>query len=238
MRASTKEVSPAISTAGTKPKGTGRPRLAREGSGPSINKPNWFMFAIMVVAAIYFLIPIWWFIVASTKSSADLFTSFPFWFHRPQFGTNFMETVTRDDGTFVVWTRNSIIYSVGGGLIATFISTMAGYAIAKYDFKGRNFVFNCVLAATLMPLVLLTIPLYLLFSAIGLIDTPWAVIIPTLINPFGIYLCRIYAETIPNDLIEAGRIDGAGEWQIFMKIGMRVMSPALVTVFLIKFVGI
>ena len=214
------------------------PKLAKDGTGPAITRPSWLMFSVMCVVALYFLIPLWWFLVSATKSQSDLFTTFPFWFSKPQPIKNFVDTINYDGGSFVIWTRNSLLYSVVGGLLSTLVSTMAGYAIAKYQFKGRNFVFDMVLAATLMPLILLTIPLYLLFSEIGLVNTPWAIILPVIINPFGIYLCRIYAETIPNDLIEAGRIDGASEWQIFWRIGVRIMSPALVTVFLIKFVGI
>ncbi|MDO5747802.1 MAG: carbohydrate ABC transporter permease [Actinomycetaceae bacterium] len=195
------------------------------------------MFVVMFIAMLYFIVPIWWFIVASTKSNADLFSSFPFWFKNPQFFTNLDDTIQRQDGIFFIWTRNSLLYSGVGATICTAISTMAGYALAKYKFKGQQIVFNCVLGATLVPMMLLTVPLYLLFAKIGIIDTIWAVIIPLLINPFGIYLCRIYAGTIPDELLEAGRIDGANEWLIFLRIGVKIMSPALITVFLIQFVG-
>lgn len=218
-----------------------RGNLAGKSSASSMQKkfttPGVAMFIVMCLAALYFLIPIWWFVVASTKSNAALFSSFPFWFEKMHFFDNLNDTIHRQDGVFLIWIRNSLIYSFVGGLLCTAISTMAGYALAKYEFWGRDFAFNCVLAATLIPVMLLTIPLYLLFSKIGLIDTMWAVIIPTLINPFGIYLCRIYAGTIPDELLEAGRIDGGSEWRIFLSVGVRIMSPALVTVFLIQFVS-
>lgn len=214
-----------------------RPRLVPNQNSSHLSRPNWVMFMVMVVAALYFLIPIWWFIVTATKTHSDLFTTFPFWFGKFNLFGNFQEAFSLQDGIFLVWMRNSIIYSTVGAIICTAISSMAGYALAKYEFRGRNLVFNCVLGATLVPIMLLTIPLYLLFSKIGIIDTMWAVIIPLLINPFGIYLCRIYAGTIPTELIEAGRIDGAKEWSIFLSIGVKIMSPALVTVFLIQFVS-
>lgn len=202
-----------------------------------LTRPSWPMFAVMCLAALYFLIPIWWFLVAATKSNAALFSSFPFWFDEIHFFDNLNDTIHRQDGVFFVWMRNSLIYSFVGGTLCTAISTMAGYALAKFEFRGRNFAFNCVLAATLMPVMLLTVPLYLMFSFIGIVNTMWAVIIPLLINPFGIYLCRIYAGTIPDELLEAGRIDGGSEWRIFLSVGTRIMSPALVTVFLIQFVS-
>lgn len=204
---------------------------------PWQTRPNIVMLVIMIIAALYFLVPLWWFIVASTKSNSDLFSTQPFWFHHPQWFTNLSDTLHQQHGVFYTWLKNSLIYSGVGAIFCTAFSAMTGYALAKYQFRGRHLVFNCVIGSTLVPGMLLTIPLYLLFSKIELVDTMWAVIIPLLINPFSIYLCCIYAATIPDELIEAGRIDGAGEWRIFLSIGIKIMSPALVTVFLIRFVG-
>jgi multiple sugar transport system permease protein len=123
--------------------------------------------------------------------------------------------------------------------VATLLAAMAGYALAKYEFRGRNVVFNFILAGVLIPSTMLTVPLFLLFSKVGLVDTYLAVLIPSIVSPFGVYLCRIYAESaVPNELIEAARIDGASELRIFFVLGLRIMSPALVTVFLFQFVGI
>ncbi|WP_230085628.1 MULTISPECIES: carbohydrate ABC transporter permease [Arthrobacter] len=191
----------------------------------------------MTMAALYFLIPIWWFVVASTKNNGDLFSTNAFWFSELHFFDNFRDLLTRQDGIFFRWMGNSFLYSIVGAVVSTAVSALAGYALAKYEFRGREAVFNTVLGATLMPIMLLTVPLYLLFSKIGIINTPWAVMIPLLISPFGIYLARIYAATIPDELLEAGRVDGAGELRIFLSIGMKIMGPALVTIFLLQFVG-
>lgn len=196
------------------------------------------IFIIMGIAALYFLVPIWWFIVTSTKSNVDLFSTSGFWFASPHFFDNLADVFARQGGVYLLWMRNSIFYAVVGGVLGTLISALAGYALAKYDFRGREAVFNAILSAVLVPTLLLTIPLYLVFSKIGLINTIWAMLIPSLISPFGIYLARIYASTIPDELIEAARVDGAGEFRIFATIAMRIMVPALATIFLIQFVGI
>lgn len=192
---------------------------------------------IMTLAALYFLIPIWWFIVASTKANSDLYGGNPFWFSDLHVLQNFQDLAQRDGGIYFRWLGNSVVYSLVAGTGAGLVSAAAGYALAKFDFRGRGIVFDCVLGATLMPIMLLTVPLYLLFSRVGLVNTPWAVIIPILINPFGIYLCRVYAATVPTEVLEAARVDGCGEGGIFFRIALRIMSPALATVFLIQFVG-
>jgi multiple sugar transport system permease protein len=90
-----------------------------------------------------------------------------------------------------------------------------------------------------VPATALALPLYLMFSAVGLANTYWAVLLPSLVNPFGVYLLRIYAEAaVPDDLLEAGRIDGANEARIFFSVVLRILTPGLVTVFLFQFVGI
>jgi multiple sugar transport system permease protein len=116
---------------------------------------------------------------------------------------------------------------------------MAGYALAKYQFRGRTLAFNIMLAGVLVPQITLAVPLYLLLATVGLSGTYWSVLLPSIISPFGIYLCRIYAAaSIPTELLEAGRIDGAGELRLFSRIAVPLMGPGLVTVFLLQFVGI
>jgi len=123
---------------------------------------------------------------------------------------------------------------VGG----TFLAAMAGYALAKYVFRGRNLIFSIILGAILVPASTLAIPLYLMMSAVGLTNTIWAVLLPSLVNPFGVFLTRIYAASaVPDELLEAARIDGANEFRTFT-IALRLMTPALVTVLLFAFVGI
>ncbi len=134
---------------------------------------------------------------------------------------------------------NSLLYSAGGALAATLIAAMAGYALGKYPFRAREGVFAVILGAVLIPPPLLALPLYLLASSIGVVNTYWSVLIPSLVTPFGVYLARVYAEaSVPDELLDAARVDGAGELRIFCTVGLRLMSPALVTICLFQFVGI
>ncbi|MGW1673097.1 carbohydrate ABC transporter permease [Streptomyces sp. NPDC002324] len=194
---------------------------------------------LLVAAAGYFLLPVYWLVVASTKSTGDLFGSFGLWFARPQFLSNLHQVVTYDHAIYLRWAVNSLLYAGIGAGVATLLAAMSGYALAKFSFAGRDTIFNIVLGGVLIPATALALPMYLLFSEAGLANTYWAVLLPSFVSPFGVYLCRIYAAaSIPDELLEAARIDGAGEFRIFTVVALRIMTPALVTIFLFQFVGI
>jgi multiple sugar transport system permease protein len=166
------------------------------GRAPGSDKGFVFPTLFMLAFLVYFLMPLWWLLVSSTKSIEDLFGSFGLWFSHFNFADN---------------------------LSATF---------------SKELLFWVVLGAVMVPTTALAIPLYLMFSKIGLTNSPLAIILPSLVSPFGIYLMRIYAEaSVPSELIEAARIDGAGEFHIFRKIAFRLLGPGFVTVLLFTFVA-
>lgn len=195
--------------------------------------------ALLGIFLVYSLLPVFYLIVSSTKSNSDLFSSFGLWFSSGfSLPANLRETFARDDGVYLSWLWNTAYYSVTSALGAAFISTIAGYAIAKYKFPGRTLTFAVILGSIMIPQTALVIPTYLLLSRIGLIDTPLAVILPSLVNPFGVYLMRVYAEqSVPDDLLNAARVDGAGELRIFWSVALRVLMPGFVTVLLLSFVA-
>jgi multiple sugar transport system permease protein len=194
---------------------------------------------VLSLTAFYFLIPIWWLIVSATKNNTALFNSNGFWFSDFDLIQNVVDVFSRQDGLFGRWLFNSIFYAGVGGVLATFLGVACGYALAKYEFRGRGALFGMILAGLLIPSALLTVPLYLLFSQIGLVNTVWAILIPAVVNPFAVYLGRIYAAaSVPDELMEAARLDGASEIRIFFTVAIRLMAPALVTVFLFSFVSI
>ena len=209
--------------------------------GPTPAHPSrWLTLGVLGIVSVYFLAPVWWLLVSTTKSNSALFSGSGFWFSgRFALLSNLHDVFTRQGAIYPRWLLNTALYAAGGAAVSTLVSALAGYALAKYAFRGRETVFNIVLAAVLVPQPLLAVPLYLLFSPVHLVNTYWGVLIPSMVSPFGVYLARIYAAaSVPDELIEAGRVDGAGEVRIFATIGLRLMSPALVTVFLFQFVGI
>jgi multiple sugar transport system permease protein len=134
---------------------------------------------------------------------------------------------------------NTALYAGVGAAGSTLISAMAGFALAKYAFPGKRLVFNLILAGVLVPGVILAIPQYLLLAKVGMTNTYWSVLLPSMITPYGIYLCRIFAAAaIPTEVLEAARIDGAGDWRTFWTVAMPMMRSGLVTVFLFQFVAI
>ncbi|MFC7429998.1 carbohydrate ABC transporter permease, partial [Nocardia tengchongensis] len=166
----------------------------------------------------------------------DLFGTFGFWSPDPQLGANLSRLFGTDDGLFGRWILNSFLYAGAGALIATLLSACAGYAMAKYPFPGREALFNLVLAGVLVPATVLALPTYLIFSQVGITGTFWSVLLPSVVSPFGVYLARIQANAaIPDALLESARLDGAGEYRIFFRIALKIMSPALVTIFLFQF---
>jgi multiple sugar transport system permease protein len=196
--------------------------------------------AVLIAAAVYFLLPMAWVLLASTKSNADLFGSFGLWIgDSPQLFQNLGKLFTADGGIYSRWLLNSVIYSGVGALVAMLLAAAAGYALAKYSFRGREMIFSIILGGVLVPATVIALPTYFLFNAVGLTGTYWAFLLPSMVSPFGVYLCRIYAASgVPDELIEAARLDGAGDIRIFFTIITRIMTPALVTVFLFQFVGI
>jgi multiple sugar transport system permease protein len=193
----------------------------------------------MVALLIYFLLPLFWLVIASTKTVGDLFSSFGLWF-ADDFSllSNIRETVTNGGWVFSRWMGNTIFYAVVSAGGAAFLCALGGYGFAKYRFRGNSGMFGLVLGAIMVPTTALAIPTYLLFSKVGLVNTPWAIILPSLVSPFGLYLMRIYAQdAVPDGIIEAARIDGAGEFRIFFQVALRMLAPGIVTVVLFTLVA-
>lgn len=193
----------------------------------------------LVAITAYFLVPIYWLIVSSTKSQGSLTSTFGLWFGDFNLVENLRDVLTRDNGIFVRWAVNSLVYAGLGALIGTLISTMTGYALAKFVFPGRRLMFDVVLGGILVPTTALALPLFLLFARLGLTNTYWSVLLPSVVSPFGVYLAKIFAQSaVPDELLEAARLDGAGEFRAFFTIVTRLMVPSMVTIFLLQFVGI
>ena len=195
---------------------------------------------ILALGGVYALLPLLWVVIAATKSPEELFTTFS---GRPSFTGGFTENIAAlsayGNGRFWLWMLNSLIYAGGGAFLTVVVSAACGYALAKYRFTGQRLIFGALLAGVLVPQITLAIPQYLLLSDLGMVGTYWSVILPSVISPYSIYLCRIYAAAaVPDEILEAGRVDGASEFRLLWSVGVPIMTPGLVTVFLLQFIGI
>ncbi len=217
-------------------------RVSIEGMPPRTLAPKKLARIATIVALtitmLYFILPIIWVMFSATKSNADLVSTNGFWFGHFELADNYTKLMGWTQGLFWRWVLNSLFYSTTAGVIGTLISVAAGYAMAKFVFPGRNVSMALIMAGLLMPVALLTIPLYVVFHNLGLTDTVWAILIPSCVSPFGVFLGRVYADSsVPTELIEAARIDGASEARVFFTIVLRLLAPAMVTIFLFIFVA-
>ena len=206
---------------------------------PARHRKSVVLTIVMAVFVLYSVVPLVWLIVNATKDQSDLFSTFGLWFGSDfNLWQNIVDTLTYRDGIFVQWFGNTLLYVIVGAGGATLLATVAGYGMAKYDFPGRRAVFAVVLGAIAIPGTALAVPTFLMFSQLGLTNTPWAVILPSLISPFGLYLIWTYAvDAVPTELLEAARMDGSGEFRTFFTISLRLLAPGIVTVLLFAVVA-
>ena len=196
-------------------------------------------YVALGIFLIYCVLPATWVLAAITKDSTQILTTFGFWIaYPPHFFENVAALLAYRQGIFLRWFGNSLLYASSISIGTTLICAFGGYAFSKYDFPGKTFLFNFILGTIMVPSTALVLPLFLMLNKLGMVNTMWGVIIPSLVNPFGLYLMRVFWDSsLPNDLIEAARLDGAGEFRIFWGVGMPLMQTGIVTVGLLSFVG-
>jgi multiple sugar transport system permease protein len=195
---------------------------------------------VLGVLMVYFLVPFWWVVVNSSKTSAGLFGGgSALWFAEDiDYLGNLQQLFTYGGGIYLQWLFNSALYAIVGGVGATVLAVLAGYGFAKYQFGGRRLGFAVLLGSVMVPSTALVIPTFVLFAQAGMTNTIWAVILPTLLNPFGVYLMCVYArDAVPDELLDAARVDGAGEFRVFLQVALPMLRPAIVTVLLLSVVS-
>jgi multiple sugar transport system permease protein len=197
---------------------------------------------LCVLFAVFTLIPIVWILINSTKTQSNIFETFGFWFAAPfEFFRN-VSLLFQDvdgDGTYIRWLGNTVLYAVLGGGGATALAAMAGYGFARFRFRGARALFYFVISALLVPITAVTLPLYLVYAKIHMINSIWGMIVPSLVSPVGVYLMRTFIDSsVPRELIDAARIDGAGEVRIFLRVAVPLMVPGLMTVLLLSIVAV
>lgn len=204
--------------------------MTRPGAGPALLVNG----ALLALAALT-LAPLLWMVSASLMPAGEANTSPPPLLPRRVTFEHYAALFQRLDlGRAFL---NSAVIAVTGTAVSTLINAMAGYAFAKLRFRGRDRVFQALLAAMVVPAQVAMLPLFLELEAMGLVNTPLGVMVPYLSSVFGIFLVRQYALGIPDDLLDAARIDGAGELRIFTGIVMPVIRPVLVTLAAFSFLA-
>lgn len=141
------------------------------------------------------------------------------------------------DGRFVRWFLNSVLIATIVTLSCLFFDSLVAYTLAKFRFPGRHVVFLAILSTLMIPTEMLVIPWYLMASKFGWIDTYWGIMFPGLITAFGVFLMKQFFETVPNDFLEAARVDGLNEFQIWWKVALPLVTPALSALAIFTFLG-
>ncbi|MDU0348695.1 carbohydrate ABC transporter permease [Actinomyces sp. MRS3W] len=220
-------------------KKTTAPAVAHRGYNVENPRKSWVLTLVMGLMLIYTYLPLLWLFISSTKTQGDLFSTFGLWFgHDFALWDNIKETLTYNNGQFVRWFLNTLMYVVLGAGGSVLLSVLAGYGLAKFNFPGKNAVFAIVIGAVAVPGTALAVPTFLMFAKLGLTNTPWSVIIPSLISPFGLYLMwQFTRDAVPTELLEAARIDGASEFRTFRQVALPLLGPGIVTVALFAIVA-
>jgi multiple sugar transport system permease protein len=194
---------------------------------------------VVGISVLYTLLPVLWLVLASSKNRDALFNSDLLSLGDFSFVDNLRALFRMDGGLFGRWYANSLLYAVVGAAISALVSIACGYAFDKYRFRHKEKLFGLVLAAVMVPQTVLALPLYLMASTAGVVNTIWAVFIPVLFNPFGVYLGRTFSQGyVPDEVLEAARMDGAGELTTYFRVALRMLGPGVVTVFLFQLTAI
>ncbi|HHY97504.1 MAG TPA: carbohydrate ABC transporter permease, partial [Firmicutes bacterium] len=181
------------------------------------------------------IFPFFWMISTSFKQTNVLFTIPPEFFPRKPTLINYVDLMRRSD--FPIWFKNSVIVTVIATSFSMYFNSMAGYAFAKKRFPGRDGLFMLVLGMLMVPGQVILVPMFLIISRFNWVNTYQALILPLCAGPFGIFLMKQYMETLPNELLDAARIDGCSEFRIFSTIVLPLCRPALAALGVFAFLG-
>ena len=190
---------------------------------------------VLVFFAVFFLLPLYWMITGSFKTQTGIMSTPPEWFPADATLQNYRNLFSQKPALF--WLLNSVIVAGGACLLATLTSATAGYVFGKRRFPGRTVLFWAVIITMMLPRQGTLVPLYILMSRLGWTETYRGLVAPYICFPFGIFLVKQFMQQIPNDLIAAARIDGAGEWGVFRHVVLPMSKPALGAVAIFSFVG-
>ncbi len=203
-------------------------------AAPVGSNPAWSKLVILLlflVISVVFLVPIYWMVVSSFRPQGELFTNM----------TNLVPSgLTLDnyvrlfqEQPYARWFFNSVTQSAGFAALSVALCTMAGYALAKYRFRGNNVIFFGVLVTQMVPFNLLIVSLFFIIIQLGLKETYWGAIIPLAASPIGLFFMRVYCMSVNDEMIDSARVDGASEYRIFWSIALPNLRPGIATLFIL-----
>lgn len=199
-----------------------------------INKT--ILTVVMFALALLILFPFIWMVFCSFKPLNEIYEFPPRILSGNMSLNNYKEVLFEQDPSFLVYLKNTVITTVLSVLGTVITSSMAGYAFAKMKFKFRDQLFLLYLVTMMVPFQVLMVPQFILFKAMGIFNTLWALILPRLFTPLGTFLMRQYFLDVPNEIIEAGKMEGLGEFGIFARLVLPIAKPAVCTVVILNFV--
>ncbi len=196
---------------------------------------NWWIYVPLAIGLIAMIAPFIWMLLGSLKTQAELSRIPPTWLPEAPTLSNYGRLFTQLN--FPLYFTNSVILAVSVTVFNLLFCSMLGYALAKLTFVGKNVIFLLVLATLMIPSAVTLVPLFVLMSKLGLVNTLTAVILPEAAQGFGVFLMRQFMLGIPDELLEAGRMDGASEFFLFWKVVLPLCTPALATLTILQFLG-
>lgn len=193
-----------------------------------------FAFVILFLLAVFFIFPLYWIITGSFKTAAAINAQQPQWFPLEPTLMNYTKLFSQPAFR---WLANTVIMAVGAMVLTCLTAALAGYALAKKRFYGRKILFSLLVCAMALPKQVIVIPLLQEMNFLHLHDTLSAVILPTVGWPFGVFLMKQFSETIPTEMLEAARVDGAGELRTFFSVVFPMIKPGVGALAIFTFVN-
>lgn len=193
---------------------------------------------ILVLLAGFFIFPFYWLTIGTTKNVSQLFQKSLLPGRPSHLQDNVSQVFAYQNGVFWNWGLNSFLYAAVGAFLGVFIAALAGYAFRKYNFIGKRLLFVLIIAFAMVPGFATTLPLFMLFRDLNLIDTRFAVLLPSSVNIFAVYMMVTYWNQVEDEVFDAAAIDGANDLTTFWRIGLPNVIPGFITLYLLAFVSI
>ena len=210
-----------------------KPRKSGDLSGTSSGYKV-FSIVILIVLTLFLLFPLYWIVTGSFKDAIAINSKTPVWFPLEPTLENYQKLFSRPA---FLWLFNIVFISAAAMILTCITAALAGYALGKKRFIGRGILFTIIICAMALPKQVIVIPLAQEMTKMGLINTLWAVILPTVGWPFGVFLMKQFSETIPTEILEAARVDGAGELRTFITVVLPMIKPGIGALAIFTFVN-